>query len=120
MARPMNTRELDTEVCGSQWLGATSMRSCERSDGEIVRKVTRRLEWSLQVPQDGIEVTAQNGWVTLTGAVDWRYQKLAAESAAREIDGVCGVTNLIRIRPSHDDADVREKMMDLACTWQHR
>lgn len=92
----------------------------EHSDNEIAHKAAERFEWSIQVPEQRIAVEVQDRWVTLTGAVDWRYQKFAAEAVVREVEGVRGVTNLIRIRPQPYDADVREKMIDLAWTWRHR
>ena len=94
-------------------------RSSECPDDPIAREVALCLEWSIQVPSDRIVVEVQNGWVTLTGAVDWRYQKLAAETSLGGIAGLRGITNLIRVRPHPEDADVRQKMIDLACTWQH-
>ncbi len=100
-------------------LGAMPAPASKTSDDDIARKVTQRLEWSVQVPEDAIEVRVLSGWVTLTGAVDWRYQRLAAESHAGEIRGVLGITNLIRVRLRPHDADVREKTIDLAWTWQH-
>lgn len=99
-------------------LEAMFARPAGQCDDEISRQAVRCLQWSLRVPADSIEVTVENRWVTLRGTVDWRYQRAAAESAVRELGGVCGVTNLIRVRPHADDEDVREKMIDLACTWQ--
>lgn len=94
-------------------------RSSERRSDPIAREIALCFEWSIRVPQDRIVVEVQNGWVTLTGVVDWRYQKLAAETCLGGIAGIRGITNLIRVRPHAEDADVRQKMIDLACTWQH-
>ena len=35
------------------------------------------------------------GWVTLSGHVDWRFQKDAVEQDVRRLPGVTGVTNTI-------------------------
>lgn len=104
---------------GSLQLGTVPAHAPEHPDAAIARRATQRFEWSVQVPEDRIEARVQNGWVTLTGAVDWRYQRLAAEALVREICGVRGIDNRIRVRPRLYDADVREKMIDLAWTWQH-
>jgi osmotically-inducible protein OsmY len=88
------------------------------TDAELARAVIQRLEWSVRIPEGRIEVRVEEGRVTLIGDVDWRYQRLAAESIVREIRGVREVTDLLQIRPRSYDADVREKTIDLAWTWQ--
>ena len=40
----------------------------------------------------------QDGWVTLTGRVEWNYSKTAAEDDIRKLSGVRGVTNKITIK----------------------
>lgn len=106
-------------VSGSFRRGPGPARMPTPSDEEIARRVTQRFEWSVQIPGDNIEVRVRDGWVTLTGLVDWRYQALAAESYVREMGGIRGITNLIRVAPRAHDADVKEQTMDLAWTWQH-
>ncbi len=91
----------------------------EPTDNEIARAVMERFEWSVQVPEDRIDVKVLNGRVTLIGWVDWRYQRLAAEAVLHDIAGIRGITNLVRVRPQPYDADVREKVVDLAWIWQH-
>jgi osmotically-inducible protein OsmY len=115
----MTRREVDMTSGGSFQPGAIPEHTAERTDNDIARKATQRIAWSVQVPDDTIEVKVHEGWVTLTGFVDWRYQKLAVESLVHEIHGVCGITNQISVRPQPYDADVREKTIDLAWTWQH-
>jgi osmotically-inducible protein OsmY len=44
-------------------------------------------------------VTVSDGWITLDGAVAWRFQKSAAERAVRHLMGVRGVTNKIVVQP---------------------
>ena len=51
--------------------------SYERADAEIVRAAENALAWNIQVPTDRIKVTAERGWVTLKGQVDWHFQRLA-------------------------------------------
>ena len=61
-------------------------------------------------PHDRIQVTVENGWVTLEGEVEWQYQKSAAENAIKYLMGVKGVTNSIRIKPRVSAADVKAKI----------
>lgn len=73
--------------------------SAERSDTDIAASARRALEWDSLVPVDKIELTVSKGWITLTGEVEWAYQKDDAERVVRRLAGVRGVTNLIVVRP---------------------
>jgi osmotically-inducible protein OsmY len=69
-----------------------------RLQSEDVRlSVLNALHWDLAVPRDRLNVDVENGWVTVSGMVDLPYQKTCAESDARSVPGVVGVTNLIRL-----------------------
>ena len=54
----------------------------------------------------------KKGWVTRTGTVDWQFQRVAAESAVRQLSGVVGVSNLIEVRPKVAPRDVKQKILD--------
>jgi osmotically-inducible protein OsmY len=83
----------------------------ERSDAAIAGAVTRAIEWDAMVPTDQVKVTVSKGWVTLEGAVEWQFEKEAAERAARRITGVRGVTNLIRVQPSKPSpSDIKQRI----------
>jgi osmotically-inducible protein OsmY len=83
----------------------------ERTDADIAGAVTRAIEWDAMVPTDKVKVTVSKGWVTLEGAVDWQFEKEAAERAARRITGVRGVTNLIRVQPSTPSpSDIKQRI----------
>lgn len=61
--------------------------SDERTDEDIARTVANALAWNTSVPADGIKALVSDGWVTLEGAVEWYYQKEAAERAVRYLRG---------------------------------
>ena len=46
----------------------------------------------------------QDGWVTLTGRVEWNYSRTAAEDDIRKLSGVRGVTNKVTIKQPDVDA----------------
>lgn len=48
---------------------------------------------------DRIEVVVENGWITLSGDVDWWYQKDAVGDTVRNLLGVRGLSNNIAIVP---------------------
>ena len=80
------------------------------SDDEIAQRAIDILGWDMMVPSDSIQVMVHNGWVTLTGNVDWHYQKKQAEEDVRKLSGVRGVTNTIEIKPSVQAEDVKRKI----------
>jgi len=71
----------------------------ERTDTEIAETALNALAWNVAVPRDQVKVKVENGWVALTGQVEWYYQKSAAESAIRRLMGVKGLTNSITLKP---------------------
>jgi osmotically-inducible protein OsmY len=69
-----------------------------RLQSEDVRvRVLNALHWDLAVPRHRLNVNVENGWVTVSGMVDLPYQRTCAESDARSVPGVVGVTNLIQL-----------------------
>ena len=81
----------------------------QMDDTDVAAAIARALKWSVNVPQ-GITATVQQGWVKLDGAVEWSFQRDAAEQAIRDLIGVKGVTNLIRIKAHPATVDVRQEI----------
>jgi len=79
------------------------------ADDQIAKRACDILDWDVLVPKGKIDVLVQEGWITLSGNVDWYYQKTAAEEDVRKLSGVCGVTNKIAIQPRVDPANVKSK-----------
>ena len=67
------------------------------SDDEIAGRAVDILKWRVGLPANRISVKVEKGIVTLTGDVDWRFQKTEAEAAVHNLTGVAGVANLIRV-----------------------
>lgn len=79
----------------------------QRDDQDIVRAANNALQCMTSGICDAVKVLIDNGWITLSGNVDWQYQKLAAAEAIRHVTGVRGVSNLIGIKPHVIAANVR-------------
>jgi len=73
--------------------------SYKRADKDIAKSATDILDWNILVPSHRVKVMVQDGWITLSGDVDWYYQKQHAEDVVRHLIGVVGVTNSITIKP---------------------
>jgi osmotically-inducible protein OsmY/prolyl-tRNA editing enzyme YbaK/EbsC (Cys-tRNA(Pro) deacylase) len=81
-----------------------------RTDSDIARAALHVLEWDVWVPEQRVTVVVSDGWVKLDGTVDTQHQKLAAERAVHSLTGVKGVTNLIKVTPTVQPADVFTKI----------
>jgi osmotically-inducible protein OsmY len=73
-------------------------------------RVLNALHWDLAVPRDRLDVDVEDGWVTVSGIVDLPYQRTCAESDARSVPGVVGVTNLIRLAEARTAPSRPEEM----------
>lgn len=71
----------------------------QRSDEDIAAAAIERLSWNVSVPKDSVQVRVEQGWVTLTGQVDWWYQTDSAENDIRPLHGVVGVSNQATVKP---------------------
>jgi len=67
---------------------------------DIHTMVLNALYWDLAVPRHRLKVEVENGWVMISGMVDRPYQLACAESDARRVAGVVGVTNQIELAPA--------------------
>jgi osmotically-inducible protein OsmY len=82
------------------------------SDDEIAERALSIIRWNVQVPPDSVKVKVENGWVTLTGTVDWQFQRKMAETATRGLSGVVSVSNLIEVKPRVAPRDVKQKILN--------
>lgn len=69
-----------------------------RNDQDIAKAALNALEWDVSVPNKQIKVKVDDGWITLEGEVDYKYQQIAAQNAVRHLIGVKGVANLIHLK----------------------
>jgi osmotically-inducible protein OsmY len=80
------------------------------ADDEIAGRALAVLRWNTVIPPDSVQIRVQDGWVTLTGEVDWQFQRIAAESQIRRLSGVAGLMNSITIKPHAQTADIKTKI----------
>ena len=76
-----------------------------RTDSSIADSIKRALLLDYQVPDQRINVEVNNGHVTLTGSVDWAYQRQAEMNDMLKINGITSVENLITLTPPHASAE---------------
>lgn len=80
--------EIDVKLSGSD----------QRSDADIARSATDVLQWTTAVPADKIAIKVEGGWLTLSGEVEWEYQRQFAANAVRYLAGVTGLSDEITIK----------------------
>ncbi len=71
-----------------------------RTDGDIATSARKVLDWTSAVESGSVEIMVEKGLITLTGNVDWKFQKEAAADAVRFLTGVVGVSDQIVVAPS--------------------
>ena len=80
-----------------------------RTDADIAADAATMLRMHNEVP-DSVQAAVHHGHVTLTGTVDWHYQRLQAEKAVRYIRGVRHVIDHIAVVPRAAGKDMRRRI----------
>lgn len=82
----------------------------EMSDDQIAKRAYDILNWDVLVPPNAVDVLVHDGWLTLSGNVNWYFERTAAEDDVRKLSGVRGITNMIAIKPYIDSSNVKSKI----------
>ena len=93
-------QEIDVQILGPR----------RTDDDDIARRAVKMVDWNISIPKQMVQIRVCKGVVTLTGKVEWQYQKNAAAAAVRDLAGVVGVSNLIEVVPGISAADVKRRI----------
>ena len=85
--------------------------TASRTDEDIAKASAHHLQWNLLVP-GSVKVKVTDGWVTLQGRVEWKFQRDEAERVIRPLLGVKGVTNEIQLKPKVSATGVKTRIED--------
>lgn len=80
-----------------------------RDDADLARTASAALYWDTLLPAS-IQIVVNGGYVSLSGEVEWNYQREEAEEVVRRIAGVRGISNLIRIRQAVSAKNIRNEI----------
>ena len=83
-----------------------------RSDADIAAAADAALQWHALIPDDSVKVKVEKGWITLSGTVDWDYQRISAEKAVRQLTGVIGVSNALALKPQTTPSNISNRIHD--------
>ncbi len=78
-----------------------------RTDAEIASAAESVLRWTTLWTLDAVKIMVEKGWVTLTGKVEWEYQRRSAAWSVKNLMGVTGVSNQITIKPSVSSSTIK-------------
>jgi osmotically-inducible protein OsmY len=81
-----------------------------RGDADIAAAALHALQWDAKVPHERLQVTVDQGWLTLEGEVDAHFQKAAADRAIHRLVGTRGVKNKIVVRPQTEPGNLKGKI----------
>ena len=91
--------------------------SYQKTDTEIAKEVVNALGADWEVV-DKIKVKVEHGYVTLTGELQWNYQKQSAGETVIGLKDIKGLTNAITIMPtSHDEIEKQGIENALSRNW---
>src|SRR5579871_3768354 len=71
----------------------------EVADQALAGRAANALDWAAPVPHGSVKPRVERGWVTLEGTVQYGFERASAEAAVRNLAGVLGVRNNIKIEP---------------------
>lgn len=80
------------------------------TDEDIAERIAHVLEWNTSVPESNIQAEVRNGFVTLTGDVEWNYQRESAKDLIAGIKGVSAVSNMIKVRSRIVTSDITREI----------
>jgi osmotically-inducible protein OsmY len=68
----------------------------QKNDLEMEAKIRTIFKWKWNRQSNSIKVNVIMGWVTLSGAMEWNYQKEVALNEVSNLIGIKGITNNIQ------------------------
>jgi osmotically-inducible protein OsmY len=78
-----------------------------RSDIDIARSAEEALRWVTYMPKESVKVMVESGWITLSGEVQWDYQRRNAVDCVRHLSGVKGVSDIVRLKSESRSNDIK-------------
>jgi osmotically-inducible protein OsmY len=84
--------------------------SHKATDEEIAERIAHILQWNSSIPGDDIKAEVRKGFVTLTGEVDWNFQRETAKNLISSVRGVFAVSNMIKVKTRIQSRDVTREI----------
>jgi len=85
-------------------------REFRTTDEGLAERIANVLKWNVSIPGKEIKATVKDGVVSLSGQVEWQYQRA---NILRNIEHVAGVVNVLdhmTVKPAATATDVQQKI----------
>jgi osmotically-inducible protein OsmY len=82
----------------------------EHNDADIATAVANALRWNVSLSGFDLKAVVIRGWVTLSGQVNYGYQKSLAEGLVRYLVGVKGITNDVTVKPTIKTEEIKKQI----------
>jgi osmotically-inducible protein OsmY len=69
------------------------------------------------MPKESVKFMVEKGWITLTGEVEWDYQRRHAADTVRHLAGVKGVSDQVRIKTQSRSSEIK---LDIEAALERR
>lgn len=70
----------------------------KRNDADIANSVVNVLQWMSYLPKNCVKVEVENAWITLSGEVEWEFQRQAVRGTVRFLIGIKGLIDHITVK----------------------
>jgi osmotically-inducible protein OsmY len=81
-----------------------------RKDEDLARAVSNTLKWDTRIPDDRIKIKVSHGWITLEGTVNYKHEQKWTEEAIRNLTGIKGIENRIKVQHPVAPCDVKNEI----------
>jgi len=85
-------------------------REFRTTDEGLAERIANVLKWNVSIPGKEIKATVKDGVVSLSGEVEWQYQR---SNILRNVEHVAGVVNVLdhmTVKPKATPADIQLKI----------
>lgn len=82
------------------------------SDEGLAERISHVLTWNIAAWGKNVKAEVKDGVITLTGSVEWQYQRENIARSISHVGGVKNVVNLIAIAPRVTASDLQKKIAE--------
>lgn len=80
------------------------------SDEGLAERISHVLTWNISILGRDIKAEVKSGIVTLTGELDWQYQRANVLTNVEHVAGVVSVIDLMTIKPRASASDIQDRI----------
>jgi osmotically-inducible protein OsmY len=82
------------------------------TDAGLAERIANVLRWNISSHHRDIKAEVENGVVTLSGEIDWQYQRANILQNIEHVSGVIDVVDLITLKPRASAGDIQMRIME--------